>query len=257
MKVVILAGGRGTRIAEETVIRPKPMVEIGGKPILWHLLKYYGAWGHREFVIALGYKGEEIKRYMVDYVPLGADLTVRLRTGEVAIHDGLRDDWVVELVDTGQSAQTGARIKRLADRLGGQRFMMTWGDGLANVDLDALLAFHQAHGRLCTLTAVRPPARFGHVELDGDRVTVFDEKPQASEGWINGAFFVCEPGVLDYIDDEDDTAFERGPLDNLAKDGELMAFRHDDFWQCMDTVRDRDLLNDLWESGQAPWRIWE
>jgi glucose-1-phosphate cytidylyltransferase len=231
------------------------MVEIGGRPILWHILRYYASWGHREFVIALGYKGEEIKRYLLDYVPLRADLTVRLSTGEVDIHQDEVVDWTVELVDTGHQTQTGGRIKRLARHIGGERFMLTWGDGVADVDIDALLAFHVRHGKLCTLTAVRPPARFGHLELEGATVSVFDEKPQAGEGWINGAFFVCEPQVLDYIDG-DETPFERGPLQRLAKDGELMAYRHYGFWQCMDTLRDKKLLNDLWEAGEAPWKRW-
>lgn len=255
MKVALLAGGVGSRLAEETVLKPKPMVEIGNQPILWHIMKYYAAAGFEDFVIALGYKGECIKRWMVDYAALASDLTVRARDGSVEMHQGTEDNWTVELVDTGQTTATGGRIKRLADRLGHETFMLTWGDGVSNVDLHALLAFHRSHGRLATMTAVRPPARFGHLELDGDQISEFSEKPQVGEGWINGAFFVLEPEVFDYIEG-DDTQWEREPLERLAKDGELMAYRHHSFWQCMDTLRDRKLLDELWEGGHAPWKVW-
>ncbi len=256
MKVAILAGGVGSRLAEETEVKPKPMVEIGGKPILWHIMKHYALFGHTDFTIALGYKGEYIKRYMLDYCALETDLTVHLRDGSVVAHDGYREDWTVRLVDTGQPTATGGRIKRLAPHVGDGTFMLTWGDGLSDVDLDALLRFHRDHRRLVTMTAVRPPARFGHLELDGDVVSEFSEKPQIGEGWINGAFFVCEPGVFDYIDG-DDTQWEREPLERLAKDGELVAFRHYGFWQCMDTLRDKKLLESLWASAAAPWKIWD
>ncbi|HEY8368552.1 MAG TPA: glucose-1-phosphate cytidylyltransferase [Thermodesulfobacteriota bacterium] len=255
MKVAILAGGVGSRLSEETETKPKPMVEIGGRPILWHIMKHYSWYGFDEFVIALGYKGEVIKKYMVDYFPLNSNLTVNLRTGQVRVNGGDKPDWIVDLVETGIPTMTGGRIKRLAPYLGNETFMLTWGDGVSDVDLRRLLAFHRAHGKLATLTAVRPAARFGHLDLDGDRVVEFSEKPQTREGWINGAFFVLEPGVMDYIDG-DDTQWEREPLERLARDGQLMAYRHTSFWQCMDTLRDKVLLNELWNSGRAPWRIW-
>ncbi len=255
MKVAILAGGVGSRLSEETELKPKPMVEIGGRPILWHIMKHYSHYGFNEFVIALGYKGEAIKTYMVDYCPLNSNLTVNLRTGQVRVNGGYKPDWVVDLVETGIPTMTGGRIKRLAPYLGNETFMLTWGDGVSDVDLRRLLGFHRAHGKLATLTAVRPAARFGHLDLDGDRVAEFSEKPQTREGWINGAFFVLEPGVMDYIEG-DDTQWEREPLERLARDGQLMAYRHGSFWQCMDTLRDKVLLNELWSSGRAPWRIW-
>lgn len=255
MKVAILAGGVGSRLSEETVIKPKPMVEIGGRPILWHIMMHYSHYGYKNFVIALGYKGEVIKKYMVDYCSLNSDLTVQLNTGEVKLHSEVTTDWTVDLIDTGIATLTGGRIKRLAPHLGNETFMLTWGDGVADVDLDALLKFHRSHGRLVTLTAVHPPARFGHLEVDGERIAEFSEKPQTREGWINGAFFVAEPGVMDYIEG-DDTQWERGPLERLAKDGQLMAFRHSSFWQCMDTLRDKVLLEELWQTGKAPWKLW-
>jgi glucose-1-phosphate cytidylyltransferase len=258
MKVAILAGGLGSRISEETEIKPKPMVEIGGRPILWHIMKHYAHHGFDDFTIALGYKGEVIKRYMVDYASLHSDLTVGLRDGSVKRNGNGNgsspDDWTVHLIDTGPDTATGGRIKRLAPHLGNETFMLTWGDGVSNIDLDRLLAFHRAHGKLATLTAVRPPARFGHLDLDGDRITEFSEKPQIGEGWINGAFFVLEPGVFDYIDG-DATQWEREPLERLARDGQLMAYKHASFWQCMDTLRDKKLLEELWQNG-APWRTW-
>jgi glucose-1-phosphate cytidylyltransferase len=219
-------------------------------------MMYYSQFGYRDFVIALGYKGEVIKKYMVDYCALNRNLTVDMRTGTVQMSEGVISDWTVNLVDTGNPTQTGGRIKRLAPHMGNERFMMTWGDGLSNVDLDELLAFHKKHGKLVTLTAVRPTARFGHLEMDGDQIVEFSEKPQTAEGWINGAFFVCEPGVFDYIDG-DLTHFEKEPLERLAAEGQLMAYRHSSFWQCMDTIREKKLLEGLWESGNAPWKIWE
>ena len=256
MKVGILAGGHGTRLAEETEIKPKPMVEIGGRPILWHIMMHYSCYGYNEFVIALGYKGEVIKRYMVDYCSLNSNLTINLKAGRVDLHDtdGIQD-WTVELIDTGLHTMTGGRIKRLQPYMGDKTFMLTWGDGVSTVDLARLLAFHRHHGRLITMTAVRPPARYGHMEFDGDRIREFTEKPQTAEGWINGAFFVVEPQVFDYIDG-DDTQFEKGPLERLAADGELMAYKHDGFWQCMDTRRDKFVLEKMWDSGEAPWKTW-
>lgn len=256
MKVAILAGGVGSRLSEETEVKPKPMVEIGGRPILWHIMMHYSYYGFRDFIIALGYKGEVIKKYMVDYCSLNSNLKVNLRSGTVEMNGGYRPDWNVELIDTGIPTNTGGRIKRLAPYLGNETFMLTWGDGVSDVNLHALLEFHRSHGKLATLTAVRPPARFGHLELDGDRITEFNEKPQTGEGWINGAFFVLEPEVFDYIDG-DDTAWEREPLQRLAREGQLMAYKHTSFWQCMDTLRDKKLLESLWQTGKAPWKIWE
>jgi glucose-1-phosphate cytidylyltransferase len=255
MKVAILAGGVGSRLAEETETKPKPMVEIGGSPILWHIMRYYAAFDFREFVIALGYKGEVIKRFMLESTYHDQDLTIDFQSGTV-IARGRPSDWKVELVDTGLHTETGGRIKRLAPYLGNETFMLTWGDGVSDVDLNALLAFHRSHGKIATLTAVRPPARFGHLEFDGDSVVEFSEKPQTGEGWINGAFFVLEPAVFDYIEG-DKTPFERAPLQRLAREGQLMAYRHTSFWQCMDTLRDKKLLESLWESGQAPWKVEE
>jgi glucose-1-phosphate cytidylyltransferase len=257
MKVGILAGGLGSRLAEETEAKPKPMVEIGGRPILWHIMKYYAHFGFADFVIALGYKGELIKRWMLDYADLMTDLSVSLKAHRVTELAGGSvgvDDWQVALVDTGQGTSTGGRIKRLAPHLGDGTFLLTWGDGLSTVDIRALVDFHRSHGKVATLTAVRPPARFGRIELDGDQIVEFSEKPQVGEGWINGAFFVLEPAVFDYIDG-DDTQFEREPLERLAAEGQLMAYRHYDFWQCMDTIRDKKLLEELWLS-KPPWRVW-
>lgn len=256
MKVGILAGGVGSRLSEETIVKPKPMVEIGGRPILWHILKIYAAQGFDEFAIALGYKGEYIKRYMVDYCSLNRNLRVKLGSGEVRSEGPHPDDWTVDLVDTGQMTNTGGRIGRLEPYLGGETFMLTWGDGVAPIDLTKLLDFHRSHGKLATVTAVRPPARFGRIELDGERVVEFSEKPQLGEGWINGAFFVLEPEVFRYIDG-DDCHWEKGPMVRLADEGQLMAYKHEGFWQCMDTLRDKVLLEDLWERGVAPWKIWE
>jgi glucose-1-phosphate cytidylyltransferase len=254
VKVAILAGGVGTRLVEETETKPKPMVEIGGKPILWHIMMHYAHYGFSEFVIALGYKGEVIKKYMVEYCELNSNLTVDFSSGEVRVHNGYRPDWKVELVDTGMNTLTGGRIKRLAPYLGNETFMLTWGDGVSNVNLHDLLAFHRSHGKLATLTAVRPPARFGHLEFEGNKVIRFTEKPQTSEGWINGAFFVLEPRIFDYIDG-DDTQWEREPLERLSRDSQLMAYHHTSFWQCMDTLRDKRLLESLWESGNPPWFV--
>jgi glucose-1-phosphate cytidylyltransferase len=255
MKIAILAGGYGSRLAEETEVKPKPMVEIGGQPILWHIMMHYAHYGFKDFVIALGYKGGVIKRYMVDYCSLNSNLTVNMGTGEVQTHGSHSTDWLVDLVDTGLSTMTGGRIKRLAPYLGGETFMLTWGDGVSDVNLDDLLAFHRSHGKLATLTAVRPPARYGYMQFDGNRVVEFTEKPQLGEGWINGAYFVLEPGVFDYIDG-DSTVWEREPLEGLAQDGQLMAYRHRSFWQCMDTLREKYILESFWQEGNAPWKIW-
>ena len=255
MKVAILAGGYGSRLAEETEVKPKPMVEIGGQPILWHIMMHYAHYDFKEFAIALGYKGAAIKRYLVDFCSLNSNLTVDMSTGSVQTHGGHSADWLVDLVDTGLSTMTGGRIKRLAPYLGDETFMLTWGDGVSDVNLHELLAFHRAHGKLATLTAVRPPARYGHLNFDGDRVVEFTEKPQIGEGWINGAFFVLEPEIFDYIEG-DSTVWEKEPLENLAQDGQLMAYRHTSFWQCMDTLREKYILESCWESGNAPWNVW-
>ena len=256
MKTVILAGGFGTRLSEETVSKPKPMVEIGGMPILWHVMKIYAEAGFNEFIVALGYKADLVKAFFLDYLRLRHSLTISLRAGSVDMHEGEREDWLVHLVDTGLPTLTGGRLKRLQSWLGGETFMMTYGDGVSDVDIRSALALHRRHGRLATLTAVRPPARFGAVELEGDLVGRFSEKPQVGEGWINGGFFILEPEVLDYIEG-DDTSFERDTLEHLAADGQLAAYRHDGFWQCMDTLRDLKLLNALWDEGRAPWAAWK
>jgi glucose-1-phosphate cytidylyltransferase len=261
MKVAILAGGAGTRLAEETDLRPKPMVEIGGEPILWHIMRHYAHFRFCDFLIALGYRGEYIKRYVVDRASLSGDLTVDLGNGAVERNGGgwgggAVQDWRVKLVETGLRTQTGGRLKRLRRHLGNETFMLTWGDGVSDVDLRRLLEFHRSHGRLATVTAVRPPSRFGQLHLEGDQVASFVEKPQLEQGWINGAFFVLEPGVFNYIDG-DATQWESEPLEQLSADGQLMAYRHDSFWQCMDTIRDKRLLEELWREGRAPWKLWD
>jgi glucose-1-phosphate cytidylyltransferase len=254
MKAVILAGGLGTRLSEETDLRPKPMVEIGGRPILWHIMKHLAHYDVREFVIALGYKGEMIKRYFADYSLINSDFTVHLRSGDVLRHQSCNEDWTVHLVDTGHSTMTGGRLKRLAPLLGGETFVMTYGDGVSDVNISDLVRFHRKHKKLATVTAVRPPARYGALVFEGDRVAEFQEKPQAGDGWINGGFFVLEAGVLEYIQ-EDATHWEREPLERLTAERQLMAHRHDGFWQSMDTLRDVRLLEKLWASGEAPWSV--
>ncbi len=254
VRVAILAGGFGTRLGEETTSRPKPMVEIGGTPLLWHLMRWFAHHQCREFVIALGYKGDVIKDWFLNYVSRNSSISVDLRSGSTKVHDGERPDWKVDLIDTGLLTHTGGRLKRLQPWLGEGTFVATYGDGLANVDVAALLAFHRAQNRLVTVTAVRPPARFGALELDGDRVGSFLEKPQAGEGWINGGFFAIEPQALDYIEG-DETPWEQAPLERLALDGQLSAFRHHGFFQPVDTPRDKQLLERLWEHGHAPWSV--
>jgi glucose-1-phosphate cytidylyltransferase len=255
MRVVILCGGLGTRLSEETQLKPKPMVEIGGRPILWHIMNIYARHNVREFMLALGYKGEVIKDYFLNYHPRQCDITVHLKSGRVDFSNPAVEDWSVSLLDTGASTMTGGRLLRLRDHLRADgTFMLTYGDGVGNVDLGALLAFHRSHGRIATVTAVRPPARFGDLEMDHGRVTSFAEKPQGGEGWISGGFFVFEPGVFDYITD-DTTILERAPLERLTREGQLMAFHHPGYWQPMDTLRDKAALESLWAAGNAPWTV--
>jgi glucose-1-phosphate cytidylyltransferase len=256
MRVVILAGGMGSRLQEQTSVRPKPMVEIGNRPILWHIMKIYATYGYREFVLALGYKSEMVQDYFLNFHRLGRNVSVELSDGSATFHDEACDDWLVHMIDTGVDTQTGGRLRRLRGLLGTEPFMMTYGDGVANIDIKRLVAFHGAHGKLATITAVRPPARFGGLRLDGDAVVEFEEKPQIGEGWINGGFFVLSPEVLDFIPD-DQTLWERGPLEQLALNGELMAYKHAGFWQPMDTLRDVSYLETLWSSGSPPWKMWK
>lgn len=255
MKVAILAGGLGTRLSEETTVKPKPMVEIGGKPILWHIMNIYASYGYKEFVIALGYRGEIVKDYFINYHNRARSLTIDLSTGQIMTHDTESEDWIVHLLDTGAETNTGGRIKRIAQFIGNEPFMLTYGDGVSNVDIPALLRFHQKQGKLTTLTAVRPPARFGQMVIEAGQVIQFREKPQIGEGWINGGFFVLEPGIVDYIAG-DSTSWEFESLEKLAAEGQVAAYQHEAFWQCMDTVRDVHLLEKLWQGGEAPWKIW-
>ncbi|NJK90163.1 MAG: glucose-1-phosphate cytidylyltransferase [Myxococcales bacterium] len=258
MKVVILAGGLGTRLSEETTVRPKPMVEIGGQPILWHIMKIYAAHGVREMIVCCGYKGEVIKDYFANYVLRSSDVTFDLASGKMTVHDRRAEDWSVTLVDTGLSTLTGGRIKRVKDHLNpDEPFCLTYGDGVSDVNVRELIAFHRASGTLCTLTAVKPPGRFGAITLhaDDNRITTFQEKPEGDGSWINGGFFVVHPKAIDCIEG-DETTWEREPLQNLAKEGQLSAYRHPGFWQPMDTLRDKALLQGLWDSGQAPWKVW-
>ena len=254
MKVVILAGGLGTRLSEETEVKPKPMVEIGEHPILWHIMKKYAHHGFNDFFLALGYKGEIIKRYFLDHYSLGGSLRVNLASGLVEDLEKDTEDWTVHLMDTGQQTQTGGRIKRLEPWLKDGTFMATYGDGVCDVDLQMLLEFHRSQGKLATITAVRPPSRFGGLVFDGNLVQDFIEKPQIGEGWINGGFMVLEPQVIDYLGGDAST-LERDGLERLASDRQLAAYRHEGFWQCMDTLREKKLLETLWQSGEAPWKV--
>lgn len=256
MKVVILAGGLGTRLAEETEVVPKPMVEIGGRPILWHIMKHYAHYGFNEFFIALGYKGDVIKRYFLDYYSLNGSMTVDLASGVIEDREKQVEDWVVHLMDTGQETSTGGRVKRLKRYLSDGAFMVTYGDGVSDIDLAALLRFHRDAGRIATVSAVRPPARFGGMVFDGNLVANFTEKPQIGEGWINGGFLILEPAIFDYLED-DQSSLEADGLERVAASRELAAYRHEGFWQCMDTLRDKRLLESLWRESRAPWKVWE
>lgn len=254
MKVVILAGGYGTRLSEETAVLPKPMIEIGGRPLLWHLMKSFSVHGFNEFVVALGYKGDVIKRYFLQYPDVGSDLRIELGSGKMERQGSIREDWNIELVDTGQDTMTGGRLRRLRDRLG-ETFLFTYGDGLSTVDLPKLLEFHRSHGKLATVTAVQPPSKFGVLQLDGNTVLKFNEKPADVSTYINGGFFVLEPAALDYIEG-DATPWEREPCEALAGDGQLRAYVHDGYWQCVDTLHELRLLRDAWDRGEAPWKTW-
>lgn len=254
--VVILCGGMGTRLSELTEIRPKPMIEIGEHPVLWHIMKTYAAFGFREFVLALGYKGEVIKDYFINYRFRSHSLTVKLGTGDMTMHGGKCEDWIVHLLDTGLHTMTGGRIKQAARFLGNRPFLVTYGDGVCNLNILDLIALHRRHNKLATVTAVRPPARFGGISFSGELVASFQEKPQIGEGWINGGYFVLESAVADYIPDEN-AIWEREPMEKLAAEGQLSAYRHDGFWQCMDTLRDVQLLESLWQKGEAPWKNWD
>ncbi len=254
MKVVILAGGFGTRLSEYTESIPKPMVTVGGKPILWHIMKRYASFGYKEFIIALGYKAEVVKSYFLSMRSVHSDFTLDMSNGQTEVHDQSSVDWKITLVDTGLETMTGGRVKRIQKYVGNEPFMLTYGDGLSDANMDDLTNFHKLHGKLLTVTAVRPIARFGELSMDGEIVTSFQEKPQVTRGWINGGFFVCQPELFDYIKD-DQTVLERFPLEAISQEGQLMAFRHNGFWQCMDTKRDKDYLEDLWQKKQAPWVI--
>lgn len=258
MKVVILAGGLGTRLREETEFRPKPMVEIGNRPILWHIMKIYAHYGYKDFVVCLGYKGEVIKEYFLDYEAMNNDFTVRLgNPNEIEFHSNHGEDgWRVTLADTGDDAMTGARIKRVEKYIDGEEFMVTYGDGVADIDINKLLAFHRSHGHIATLTGVRPTSRFGELLIKENVVSEFSEKPQSSEGHINGGFFIFKKEFFDYLENDDGCILERTPMKRLAEAGELMVYPHDGFWQCMDTYRDNKYLQEIWQKGDAPWKVW-
>jgi glucose-1-phosphate cytidylyltransferase len=254
MKVVILSGGFGTRLSEYTQDIPKPMVSIGGKPILWHIMKTYAKYGHIDFHLALGYKADLIKDYFLNYKSLNSDFTINLESGDLTVHQKDDVDWRVSLVDTGINSMTGGRVKRMQNFIGNETFLLTYGDGLSDIDIGALIDFHKSHKKMVTVSAVHPGARFGELEMNGNLVTSFKEKPQTTQGWINGGYFVVEPEFFDLIKD-DSTILEREPLEKVAKMGELMSYQHDGFWQCMDTKRDRDTLEEMWKTGEAPWKV--
>jgi len=257
MKVVILAGGMGTRISEETVTKPKPMVEIGGMPILWHIMKIYSKYGFNDFVICLGYKGYMIREFFMNYYMHMSDITIDLGKNTTEVHQNKSEPWRITLVDTGEQTMTGGRIARIRKYIGDERFMLTYGDGLTDVDINMLLAFHKKHGKIATVTAVQPPGRFGAMDIsEKKQVRSFIEKPRGDGGYVNGGFFVLESGVFSYLEG-DQTIWERAPMQNLSKDGELMAFKHNGFWYAMDTLRDKLYLEEQWKTGKAPWKVWE
>jgi len=254
MKVIILAGGFGTRLSEYTETIPKPMVPVGGKPILWHIMQRYAFYGHKDFYVALGYKAEIIKEYFLQFNSINSDFSIDLSSGKIKIHNTNGLDWKVTLVDTGQDSMTGGRVKMMQPFIGEEPFMLTYGDGVADININALVKSHENHGKMVTVTAVHPVARFGELSIDDDYVKSFKEKPQVTRGWINGGFFVCQPKFLDFIEG-DHTVLEAEPLEQAAAAGELIAYKHKGFWQCMDTRRDKDLLEELWQSGKAPWQV--
>lgn len=255
MKVVLLAGGLGTRISEESHLRPKPMIEIGGKPVLWHIMKIYSHYGLNDFIVCCGYKGYVIKEYFANYFMHLSDVTFDLKNNKMQVHNSTSEPWNVTLVDTGESTMTGGRIKRVKDYIGNEPFCLTYGDGVADIDIGKLLAFHKAHGRMATLTATQPPGRFGALSIDGTKINSFKEKPVGDGNWINGGFFVLDPKVLDLIDN-DETIWEKKPLEKLAESDNLQSFYHDGFWQPMDTLRDKTHLEELWSKQKAPWKVW-
>ena len=257
MKAVILAGGLGTRLSEETVVKPKPMVEIGGKPILWHIMKMYSAHGVNEFIICCGYKGYVIKEYFANYFLHQSDVTIDLQTNSMQVHNNSSEPWKVTLVDTGLDTMTGGRIKRAQKYIGDKRFLLTYGDGVSDINIQKTVEFHKNHGKAITMSAIQPEARFGNLDIDENQnVNKFIEKPKTEAGWINGGFFVCEPKVFEYLSEDEGCVFEQAPLQGLAADGEMVAFKHDGFWQPMDTLRDNQKLNKLWKDGVAPWKVW-
>jgi len=258
MKVLILAGGFGTRLSEETDIRPKPMVEIGGKPILWHIMKTYSHYGINEFVILLGYKGYYIKEYFANYFLHQSDVTIDMSSGDIEVHNNSSEPWKVTLLDTGLNAMTGARVKKAKDHIGNEPFLLTYGDGLANIDIQATLDFHKKHGKLMTMTSAQPDGRFGALDInENDKVVAFKEKPRGDDSWINAGYFICQPEVLDYIPQGDDAVLEQEPLKNLAKDGQIYTYKHNDFWMPMDSLRDKIKLNEMCEAQDAPWMVWD
>ncbi len=258
MKVLLLAGGLGTRLSEETDIRPKPMVEIGGRPILWHIMKLYSAYGFNDFVILLGYKGYHIKEYFANYFRHQSDMTIDLAANQTTYFNNKAEPWKITLIDTGHETMTGGRVKRAQELIGDEPFMLTYGDGVSDINIEELVAFHKGHGKAMTMTSAQPDGRFGALQISNDRqVTQFLEKPKGDGGWINAGFFVCEPKVFDYITEGDGTIFEQAPLQNLARDGEIYTFQHEGFWKPMDTLRDKQELQKLWDSRQAPWKVWE
>lgn len=258
MKVLLLAGGFGTRLSEETDMRPKPMVEIGGKPILWHIMKIYSHYGFNDFVVLLGYKGYYIKEYFANYFLHQNDITIDLKNNNMEILHNASEPWKVTLIDTGLNSMTGSRIKKAKQYVGGEPFMLTYGDGVSDINIDKLVAFHKSHGKAITMTSVQPEGRFGALNIQNDfQVTHFKEKPKGDGGWINGGFFICEPKIFDYIDDGEDIVFEQAPLQDLASNGEIFTYKHHGFWKPMDSLKDKNDLNKLWENGEAPWKVWD